>query len=228
MTGRRREGEERHWATIALERRALADLVATLTPQQWATPSLCPAWTVHGVVAHLVSVHEADRRQLAGAVVRGRALPPRVVRALAAGLDGWSGADLADGLRRHAGSRFHPPGLGARSALTDVMVHRVDVAVPLGLPVDRPAAHWTPVLDFLLSGLPMLGSIRGGRPRLRYRATDVDWHGGRSGRGGPGTEVSGTAAALATTIAGRPALVHELDGPGVAALRAWVGAGAAS
>ncbi|HTD49614.1 MAG TPA: maleylpyruvate isomerase N-terminal domain-containing protein, partial [Acidimicrobiia bacterium] len=35
-----------HWETIAAERLALADLLERLTPEQWATASLCGGWTV--------------------------------------------------------------------------------------------------------------------------------------------------------------------------------------
>lgn len=38
---------------VAAERMQLADELESLTPQQWATPSLCPGWTVRDVVAHL-------------------------------------------------------------------------------------------------------------------------------------------------------------------------------
>jgi hypothetical protein len=32
---------------VAAERVGLADDLADLTPEQWATPSLCAGWTVH-------------------------------------------------------------------------------------------------------------------------------------------------------------------------------------
>lgn len=37
------------------ERRDLADLLDSLTPEQWATPSLCAGWSVRDVVAHILS-----------------------------------------------------------------------------------------------------------------------------------------------------------------------------
>jgi uncharacterized protein (TIGR03083 family) len=42
------------------ERAALLDLLAVLTPGEWATPSPCPRWTVHGLAVHLV--HDDLRR----------------------------------------------------------------------------------------------------------------------------------------------------------------------
>ncbi len=38
---------------------SLIGLSNQLTPEQWATPALCPGWTVHGVYVHLTAVEEA-------------------------------------------------------------------------------------------------------------------------------------------------------------------------
>ncbi len=38
---------------------SLIELSNQLTPEQWATPALCPGWTVHGVYVHLTAVEEA-------------------------------------------------------------------------------------------------------------------------------------------------------------------------
>lgn len=40
-------------AAIESERLEIADTLATLTPEQWATPSCCDDWTVQEVAAHL-------------------------------------------------------------------------------------------------------------------------------------------------------------------------------
>jgi uncharacterized protein (TIGR03083 family) len=37
---------------------ALGAVAASLTLDQWAAPSLCPDWTVHGVVAHATSIEQ--------------------------------------------------------------------------------------------------------------------------------------------------------------------------
>jgi uncharacterized protein (TIGR03083 family) len=47
-------GVEDLFAVLAEERRATADLLAGLTEEQWAAPSLCSAWTVKDVAVHLV------------------------------------------------------------------------------------------------------------------------------------------------------------------------------
>ena len=43
------------WSMIAAERRTLADAMDTLTPDQWAAPSLCYGWTVRDIAGHLIS-----------------------------------------------------------------------------------------------------------------------------------------------------------------------------
>ena len=43
------------WTLVAAERGAIADDVAGLKPEQWATATLCPSWTVRDVVAHMTA-----------------------------------------------------------------------------------------------------------------------------------------------------------------------------
>lgn len=60
------------------ERNDLADLLETLTPQQWATASLCEGWTVRDVVAHVVSYEDVGGAELARRFGRGRFLLNRI------------------------------------------------------------------------------------------------------------------------------------------------------
>ncbi len=43
------------WPVIHDDRQALADDLAGLSPEQWQTPSWCDGWSVHDVLAHLLS-----------------------------------------------------------------------------------------------------------------------------------------------------------------------------
>lgn len=204
------------WALVSRERQALIDLFRTLEPEQWSVPSLCPGWTVHDVLAHLTSVQEASPWQMARAAVLGRGVPSRVITILAEQWSQRSPGQLIDGLQHKVDSHFAPPGLGYRASLTDVMVHRLDVALPLGIEPGRPAVSWQPVLEFLTAGVPLLGTIRTGRPRVRWTASDLGWS------AGDGPEVSGPADAIGCTLSGRDALLSGLDGPGVAQVSAWL------
>ena len=63
-----------HWDRIAAERRSLADLLDTLTPEQWAMPSLCGAWTVRDVAVHLSAGPATPTSMFLKAMVRARGL----------------------------------------------------------------------------------------------------------------------------------------------------------
>jgi uncharacterized protein (TIGR03083 family) len=48
-------------ALARAEREDLLDLLGTLAPEQWRAPSLCAGWSVHDVVAHVLSYEELGR-----------------------------------------------------------------------------------------------------------------------------------------------------------------------
>jgi len=204
------------WDLVSAERQSMIELFRTLEPEEWQRSSMVAGWTTHDVLAHLTSVLEAGPVDMARAAVLGLGLPARITAVLARRWSEQPTARLLDGLQRHVNSHFAPPGLGYRASLTDVMVHRLDVAVPLGREVQRPAESWRPVLDFLTSGIPMMGSIRRGRPRVAWATTDLDWS------AGSGPDVRGPADAVGVTLSGRDALLGRLEGPGVDLLRAWL------
>ena len=205
------------WELVTSERGALVDLFAGVTDEQWAVPSLCPGWTVKHVLAHLVSALDSGFGLRLRAAVAGRGRAPAVIEALTRAYINRPADELVATYRNHVDSHFAPPGLGWRSSLTDVMVHRMDVAVPLSIDPHRPPESWRPVLEFLTSGIPMMGSILGGRPKVGWRTTDLDWSSGE------GPRVSGPADATGTAIAGRHALLDRLAGDGVPLLQAWSG-----
>jgi uncharacterized protein (TIGR03083 family) len=204
------------WADIADERRTLADQLEVLTPDQWATASLCGAWTVRDVAAHLVVPHKTSMVQFLGEFARARGSFERANIAMTARESARATAEIVGDLRRHADSRFAPPGMGAVAPLTDVLVHGQDIRIPLGLPNAEPAERWPPVLDFLVSAKARRGFVAGRLPGLSYRATDVGWS------SGSGEQVSGPAVALALAFTGRDARADQLSGPGAPELRSWI------
>jgi uncharacterized protein (TIGR03083 family) len=206
-----------HWQAIAAERRAIADQLDGLDETQWATPSLCAGWTVRDVAAHLVAPHEPGTSwRFALAFVVERADFDRANMRLTARVAARPPATIAADLRRHAESRFAPPGFGSVAPLTDVMVHHQDIAIPLCLPPGGPVAAWVEILGFLTGRKARTGFVPRRLPALRYVATDADF------ASGAGDEVRAPAAALALTLVGRPVRADELDGPGADRLRAWL------
>jgi uncharacterized protein (TIGR03083 family) len=206
------------FAVIADERRATADLLAGLTEEQWAVPSLCEAWTVKDVAVHLLPTTGKGVGEFVWAVVRSRGNIHRASEALVAKYAVMTTpAKIVASLREHADDRFAPPGVGALGPYTDVLVHRLDIAVPLGIELDRPVEPWRASLDFLASKRGRRGFVAKGLPTLTYRADDLDWS------HGSGPEVTGPAAALGLAFCGRSAWLDRLGGPGRESLATWVG-----
>jgi len=197
-------------AQARAEREDLLELLEGLSPGEWREPSLCASWTVHDVVAHVLSYDELGARQLASRFVRGRLLVDRVN---AVGLSEYatrSPAELLELLRAHLTPRGLPAGMGGAIALTDGLIHQQDIRRPLGRPRAIPADRLLPALRTALFGPVLRGVLRARDVRLV--ATDLDWSLGR------GPEVHATAEALLMAVAGRTAVADELSGPGAARL----------
>jgi uncharacterized protein (TIGR03083 family) len=190
------------------ERADLADFLATLTPQDWAAPTLCIKWNVKDVVAHVISYEELSTAQLVKRFAKGF-----FVRTNQIGVDEFaslSPQQLLEFLRNHLQPRGLTAGFGGMIALVDGTIHHQDIRRALGRPRTVPPDRLERVLG-LVPGNPKLGAgrrIRG----LRLRATDVDWAHGN------GPEVTGPGEALLMAMSGRPAAVADLTGPGVCTL----------
>lgn len=192
------------------ERRDFADLLATLSSEQWEEPSLCVGWSVKDVVAHVVSYEELGLGGIIGRRLKaiGHGDPNEVGRAEYAKMPT---AELLDFLRTH----LRPQGLtswfGGAIGLTDGLIHHQDIRRGLRLPREVPAERVLPTMGFALRS-PKLPSRKHVRD-VELVATDLDW------RHGEGPAVNGTAEALLMTIAGRADALDDLDGPGVGLLR---------
>lgn len=186
------------------ERTDLAELLETLTPEQWETQSLCARWRVRDVVAHVMSFDGVSLLGMFGRVIRGRIIDANQV--WVDELASISTDQLLDRMR----ARLRPRGLattfGGRLALLDATVHHQDIRRPLGLPRRIPPDRLRRVLgDSLLTPeLPGWHLAHG----LRLTTTDLDWNHGR------GPELTGPAEAVLMAVSGRHSAVGELSGPG--------------
>jgi len=197
------------FAVIATERHAFADTLTTLTPEQWARPSLCEGWLVKDVAAHLLVGPTTSMPEFLIAMATSRFNFDRANRKLTAARADRSTEEIVALIREHADSRFTPPGQNWRAPLMDLFIHRLDCLVPLDIPTDRPLAPWTDILEFLVQqGTRRLFTKRPA-PDVTLAATDVNWE------HGSGPRVEGTAEALGLVLAGRAAGLTRLTGPGV-------------
>jgi len=204
-------------ARTAANRRLLADFFDGLTEEQLATQSLCDAWTVRQVLAHLAMPLSIGFGRLVARIVRARGSVDRASEAIAAELSERPVRDLTAALRDHAGRRVPAPGVGPMGQMTDGCVHLRDYARPLGLTDDVGLDDWRMVLDWLPTRQASLGLVPRGRlDGLALRATDQDW------RWGSGQEVTGPSEAMAMAVGGRRVALDDLSGPGVETLRARI------
>ncbi len=206
------------FARTAANRRRAADLLASLTPEQWRTPSLCAGWTIRELAGHLIMPMETSIPAFLLELVRARGSADRAVDVVSRKLARRTPDEIVATLRAKADNRFRPPGVGAFGPFSDSCIHLRDAARPLGSDVTPPPDDWRIVLDFLVSPAGRRGFVPAGRlGGLHFRATDQNWTSG----GGP--EVAGPGEALALAITGRPVALADLDGEGVPTLRARLG-----
>jgi uncharacterized protein (TIGR03083 family) len=194
---------------IAVQRRAVADVLASLDDEQWATGSLCAGWTIREVAAHLGMPFEVSTRALLWRLIKAKGNFNKVTDDYArAGATGPT-ARLVAALRDNAEHRFTPPGLGPEAPLTDIVVHGLDIGVPLAHTPPLPSDTANTVLGFLMTPRATRGFLPKDRvPGLHYESTDTGWS------AGSGPTVAGPAASLLLTLTGRHAGLQDLSGDG--------------
>jgi uncharacterized protein (TIGR03083 family) len=197
------------------ERRDLADLLATLTPEQWAAPTLCTEWSVRDVAAHLVSYEDFGTLDLLrrGAATARR--PWRLNELVLAEYDDLGPEEVLARVRRFVRPTGTTAQLGGRIGLTDGVVHHQDIRRGLGLSREVPAERLLVALDFAVWAPPLRGAWRA--RGIRLVATDLDWS------RGSGPEAAGPAEAVLMAMAGRGPAANDLTGPGVDLLRSRAG-----
>src|SRR6476469_8918832 len=116
------------WAHIDEQRADLADLLDTLSPEQWETPSLFPGWTVRQVAAHITQSSTNWGRlsvELLRSGFRFNALTLRMGRD-----DQRKPQEITAATRAMVGGRRRPPGTAVADPLADVLVHGQDMRCP--------------------------------------------------------------------------------------------------
>lgn len=210
---------EESWRTITQERLSLADLLDTLTAEEWEKPSLCAGWQVRDVAAHVALAPQPPAlwtMMVEGVRARGsfdRLNHDWAVRHAQRPTDRIVGE-----IREHAESHRLPFVTNYRNILFDVLVHGQDIAIPLGRRRTMPrAAARMAAIRVSTMGWPFWArrKLRG----IRLIATDVDWTVGH------GAEVRGPIDALLLLLTGRTASLPRLSGDGVPTLTERLSAG---
>ncbi|MGQ0574226.1 MAG: maleylpyruvate isomerase family mycothiol-dependent enzyme [Pseudonocardia sp.] len=203
---------------VRAERLSLCDFLDGLDDSGWATQSLCSAWTVRDVVAHLTTTTRETLPFVVKAAIRARGSFDRMTVDVAGERAArYTTGELVAQLRESAGTSRRMPGSGPMDPLMDLLIHGQDIARPLGRRyVMRPELA-APSLAYV-AGSRFLGGPRR-LAGLELVATDVSWGSGR------GPRVQGTAEDLLLVAAGRAAGLAGLTGPGVEILAGRLAAG---
>lgn len=197
-------------ALIVVQRQHLADQLSRLAEGEWDSPTLCEGWTVRHVVAHLLMPLRYSRMTFAIGMLRARGDFNRFADRIARRDAMVPPAELLHALRENAEDPYQPPGGGHEGALTDLVVHSLDITRPLGVPSGIDPAAVTLALDQLIGPASVkFFDLR--LDGLRLRATDLDWSHGK------GREVAGPAEDLVMGLARRRTPL-TLDGDGASAL----------
>jgi uncharacterized protein (TIGR03083 family) len=199
------------WPLIRAEREALADDLASLDDERWATLSLCAPWTVREVLGHMTATAKMTPpkffMKLAGSGFKFNAMVAKDVRAETSGTPAEGLAEF----RRMLDATTHPPG-PVEAMLGEAIIHSEDIRRPLDIKREYPAAATVRVADFYKNSNLIVGAknrIAG----LELTATDAEWS------TGSGPEVTGPIHSLVMAMTGRRVALDDLAGDGLEALR---------
>lgn len=203
------------WPITVAARRSLLSVFEQLDDDQWEVRSLCEGWTIREVLAHLTLAARPPAGRYLAALARAKGSFDKANHTLAITDARQPVSKLLTDYRSVIDHRFSPPGWPQAAPLGDILLHSLDVRLPLGLATDQPPEHYEPVLDLLLSRTGR-SFTKAGRPDVGWTATDGDWS------HGVGPVVRGTIADIALTTAGRVARLDRLTGEGVSVVRDWL------
>ncbi len=199
------------WALIHRERAGVADTLDELSPEEWATPSLCAGWSVQQAAGHIAAGGEQTAGHFAkGLLVNGFRFNTMIDRD-ARRLGALEPAEIVERIRATASTTNRPPA-PVMAMLGEVVVHGEDIRRALGREGDvDPAATAACLEMYTGANFPV-----GGKKRiagLRLVATDTDWS------HGTGPEVTGPGLRLLLAMTGRPAGLDGLSGDGLDTFR---------
>jgi uncharacterized protein (TIGR03083 family) len=190
---------------VAAERRALVDVLAGLSDEQWVAPSLCAGWRVREVVAHVTMPFRYSTgrfvREMARSGGRFNRMADRCARRDAQAPP----AELLAALRANERHPWQPPGGGQVAALAHDVIHGLDITTALGIDRTVPEDHLRPIL----------ATATGERSRKHFHvdltgkrlcADDLDW------TFGDGEPVHGRAQDLLLLLCGRDLPADRLRG----------------
>ena len=190
---------------VAAEFLAFADLLDSAAEAQWDTPSLCAGWRVREVIAHMTMAARYPEDKFMAELRRCNFDFGRLSNEIASRDAALPAGELVANLRSDVMQHWTPPGGGYHGALNHVVIHGLDVTVPLGVPRRSPDDTMRVVLDDLTVGgvHEHFGTGIDGRT---LQSTDLDWS------YGSGPPLRGKAEDLALVLCGRALPAGRIEG----------------
>ncbi|MZD18192.1 MULTISPECIES: maleylpyruvate isomerase family mycothiol-dependent enzyme [Streptomyces] len=184
------------WRIVDEERTSLADLLESLSPEEWETRTRCGDWRVRDVAAHLTIAARFSYGQVVREMLRARGNWNRLIHDSAVREAALPVTEIVGNLRSIVGSRRLAPTTSPREPLLDLLVHGQDIALALGRTREMPPAAARDAADrvWTMRMPPRPWTL----PKGRLVATDIEW------TRGDGQEVRGPIAALLLLLTGRP------------------------
>jgi uncharacterized protein (TIGR03083 family) len=181
---------------VAAEYLALADLLESASGDDWDQPSLCEGWRVREVIAHLTMPARYDQEAFMAELRAVNFDFGRLSNEIASRDAQLTTEQLVANLRADALLHWAPPEGGYHGALNHVVIHGLDVTVPLGAKRRSPDDTIRVVLSDLTEGgiHDHFGTDIKGRT---LEASDIDWS------YGSGPLLRGRAEDLALVLCGR-------------------------
>lgn len=200
------------WQAVHEERRRLVADLDGMALERWQTPSLCPGWSVHDVLAHLVDSATTTRRGFVRQMVTARFDFDRANEQGVSRHQAVHPHQTLEAFRAVTDRTDTPPG-PVTSRLVEAYVHGEDIRRPAGIGSDYPDEHVVTALEYMARTSAGFGGGRERAQGLRLSPT----HGRAIGEG---PAVRGTATALLLAVSGRPVRAAELTGDGAHTLTA--------
>ena len=202
------------WPLIRAERVALIGDLENVSDSQWSTQSLCSAWTVRDVLAHMTTTAKMTPGRFvgrfAGTGFQFNAMNEKGVKEEL----GATPADTLAGFKAQLDRTTAPPG-PLDAMVGEIVIHSQDIRRPLGIAHTFQPEALTLVGDFVIRGNLLLGGKRRATG-LTLNATDVDW------TRGAGPAVNGPLASIILALTGRKAGLADLSGDGLEILAARI------
>jgi len=185
----------------------MTETLASLSAEQWATPSWCEGWSVQDTAGHIVAAAEQTPmhfyKELAQARFKFNVFTDRGAKRLSE----VGPVELVRRLGARTTTTNHPPA-PVMAMLGEIIAHGQDIRRPLGLAHDPPEAAVVAVADAWKNSNILIGAKRR-VDGLHLRATDTGW------THGEGPEVSGPLLSLTLAMSGRKAAHADLSGDGL-------------